>query len=291
MKVVVIGASGQLGSDLMKAFEAEAPIGVDHRMVDIEAPAAVAKMLQHYEPDLVINTAAYHNVEACETYPERAFAVNALSVDRLALQCASAGSAFAHISTDYVFDGNAAVPYAESVVPNPINAYGISKVAGELLVKRGLERYFIFRTSGLYGIRGSSSKGYTFIERILAQAAEGRELRVVTDITFSPSYTRHVADAIRAIVASGAYGTYHVTNAGACTWHAFAVEILDQAGITADVAETVSSAFPSLARRPAYSALQAAGMERLGLPALPPWKDGIRAYLAERRLSGAPRSA
>lgn len=291
MKVVIIGASGQLGSDLMKAFEEEAPIGVDRRVIDIEAPAAVAKMLQHYKPDLVINTAAFHNVDSCETYPERAFSVNALSVDRLALQCASAGCALAHVSTDYVFDGNAGEPYAESDAPNPINAYGISKLAGELLVKRGLERYFIFRTSGLYGIRGSSNKGYTFIERILSQAAEGRELRVVTDITFSPSYTRHVAQAIRSIVASGAYGTYHVTNGGACTWHAFAVEVLRQAGVTADVVETVSSAFPSLARRPAYSALRAAGLERLRLPALPPWGDGIRAYLDERGLRAAPRSA
>jgi dTDP-4-dehydrorhamnose reductase len=282
VRIVVVGAGGQLGADLMSAFADHGPVGVDHRMVDIEVPAAVSKMLVRYRPELVINTAAFHNVELCETRPDRAFAVNALAVDGLAAQCAAAGIALMHVSTDYVFDGRSAVPYGELDPPHPLSSYAISKYAGELLVRRHLDEAYIVRTSGLYGIRGSSTKGYTFIDRILSQAAEGKPIRVVTDITFSPSYTRHVAETIRQIVETKKFGTYHVTNSGYCTWHEFAVEILGQAGFDVPVARTTSAEFPTLARRPAFSALAHTALDALGLPPIPSWQAGVRAYLAER---------
>jgi len=266
----------------MLALADHQPIGVDRKLVDIEVGAAVSKMLVQYRPELVINTAAYHNVELCETMPERAFAVNALAVDGLAAQCAVAGVALLQVSTDYVFDGSASTPYAEDAAPNPLSAYAISKYAGERLVKRHLAEAYIVRTSGLYGARGSASKGPTFIERILTQARDGKPIRVVTDITFSPSYTRHVAETIRHIVESKRYGTYHVTNAGHCTWYEFAAEILRQAGSDAPVTRTTSAEFTSLARRPTFSALAHPALERLGISAPPPWQEGIRAYLAER---------
>ena len=282
MRTLIIGASGQLGNDLMRAFADDEPIGVDHAMVDIEAPSAIAKLLVHHRPDLVINTAAFHNVDLCELRPDRAFAVNALAVDQLAAQCASAGAAFAQISTDYVFDGTAHRPYGEDDAPNPLSSYGISKYAGERLLQRHSERFFIFRTCGLYGIRGSSTKGYTFIERILTTAERGDPLRVVTDITFSPSYTRHVANAIRQIVETGRFGTYHVTNSGECTWYEFATEILRRAKIDAPIARTTSGEFPTLAKRPAYSALAHGAMSAAGLGTVPAWQEGITAYLEER---------
>ena len=276
----------------MAAFTDLEPIGIDHRNVDIEVPAAIATMLLRHKPDLVINTAAFHNVELCETRPDRAMAVNGLAVDQLAAQCASAKVDFAHLSTDYVFDGKSARPYLESDPCRPLSAYGISKYAGELLIGRSTERAYIFRTSGLYGIRGSSVKGYTFIDRILTQATEGRPLRVVDDVTFSPSYTRHVAKWIRRVVESGHFGTYHVTNAGACTWFEFATEALLQAGLAADLTATTQAAFPSLARRPAYSALAHDALQALDLPDVPSWQEGIREYLAERRgsLQASPSS-
>lgn len=283
MRIVVIGASGQLGSDLMSAFADLSPVGVDHKLVDIEVPAAISKMLVRYRPDLVINTAAFHNVELCETRPDRAFAVNALAVDGLAAQCAAAGVALLHVSTDYVFDGAATRPYPEDAAPNPLSAYAISKYAGELLVQRHLSEAYVVRTSGLYGVRGSSTKGYTFIDRILTQAVDGKPIRVVTDITFSPSYTRHVARTIRHIVERGRYGTYHVTNSGYCTWHEFAVEILKQAGFDVPVAPTTSAEFPTLARRPAFSALAHDALAALDIPPVPSWQEGVGAYLAERR--------
>ncbi len=282
MRVVVVGRLGQLGSALMTAFADLEPVGLDRRLLDIEAPSAVSAMLARHRPDLVINTAAFHDVEVCEARPDRAFAVNALAIDGLAAQCAVAGSALLHVSTDYVFDGTATRPYSETDAPNPISAYGISKYAGELSIRRHLAEAYVIRTSGLYGGRGSTSKGVTFIERILAQAAQGVPIRVVTDVTFSPSYTRHVAAAVRRIVDRQAYGTYHVTNGGSCTWHEFAEDILRQARIEAPVSRVTSEAFPGMARRPAFSALAHDALDRLGIPAIPGWREGIRDYLSER---------
>ena len=282
MRVLVVGASGQLGRELMKAFADTNPVGVDHALVDVEHPIAFATALRRHAPDLVINTAAFHNVELCETRPDRAFAVNALAVDACAAQCANAGISFAHVSTDYVFDGSATEPYDETAPARPINAYGISKYAGELLVARSAPRHYIFRTSGLYGIAGSSTKGYTFVERILTQAEAGKPLRVVDDVTFSPSYAPHVAATIRRVVESERFGTYHVTNAGACTWYEFATEALRCAGIAADVTAVTQATFPSIANRPPYSALANDAVAELGIEPAPPWTVGVAAYLAER---------
>jgi len=282
VRVVIIGASGQLGSDLMTAFASYEPTGVDHRLFDIEVPTAISTMLLRHRPDLVINTAAFHNVELCETRPDRAFAINALAVDGLAAQCANAGAILAHISTDYVFDGTATQPYREDDATRPLSTYGISKQAGERLLWRSCERGYVFRTSGLYGLRGSSTKGYTFIERVLAQAAENKTLRVVTDITFSPSFTGHVAHAIRRIVERGVFGTYHVTNTGACTWYDFAREALAQTGYDVPIERVTSATYPTLARRPIYSPLEHAAMNALALEPIESWQDGIRAYLAQK---------
>lgn len=282
MKVVIVGASGQLGSDLMRAFADLDPAGVDHKLFDIESTAAISKIFLRFRPDLVINTAAFHNVELCETRPDRAFAVNTLAVDALAGQCAAANVVLAHISTDYVFDGNRSTPYGEGDPTRPTSAYGISKLAGEYLMWRNLENGYVIRTSGLYGLRGSSTKGYTFVERVLKQAADGAPIRVVTDVTCTPSYTMHVARAVRRIVERGVFGTYHVTNSGACTWYDFAREALRQAGFSRDVEATTSSAFPTNVKRPAYSVLANDAMYDLGLDPMPSWQDGISAYLRER---------
>jgi dTDP-4-dehydrorhamnose reductase len=281
-RIIIIGGTGQLGSDLCATFADFAPAAPDSKTVDIERPSAIGAMLARFRPTLVINTSAFHNVEHCETRADRAFAINTIAVENLATQCSAAGSAFAHISTDYVFDGLAREPYTEDAPTEPINVYGISKLAGELVIKRRTERYFIFRTSGLYGLRGTSNKGVTFIERMLSQAAAGKPLRVVDDTTFSPSFTVHVARAIRSILERGAFGTYHVTNAGACSWYDFAETIFREAGVTADLSPVSSATFPSYARRPAYSALRHGAIERLGLPEIPAWALGVREYLGAR---------
>ena len=278
--ILIVGSRGQLGSALMRVYEDRAPVGVEHRLFDVEDAAAVATLFARYRPDVVINTAAYHVVDLCETRPERAFAVNAFAVDRLAAHCTAASARFVHISTDYVFDGTATEPYPEDAATAPLNAYGASKVAGEHLLRRHGAEHVVVRTSGLYGATGAASKGGSFAERTLRAARAGEPMRVVDDVTTTPSHVAHVAAAIRAIVDAGATGTYHVTNAGSCTWHAFAMELVRQAGFDARIEAVPSATFASIVRRPAYSVLAPGAMRAAGLAPLPAWEDGIRDYLA-----------
>jgi len=282
-RVLVIGAAGQLGSALMAAFADDAA-GVDHGRLDLEDPSGVATLLARSRPEVVVNTAAFHNVEQCERLPERAFAINALAVDRLAGLCTQAGARLVHLSTDYVFSGEASTPYREDAAAEPANAYGASKIAGEHLLRRHGDGHVVIRTSGLYGTGSTSvGKGGSFAERILRQARAGERIRVVDDTETTPSNTAHVAAAIRAIVDRGLGGRFHVTNGGSCSWHAFATELLRQAGLPAAVEAVSSATFPSLARRPRYSVLAHAAMTASGLPPMPGWQEGITTYLASER--------
>jgi len=283
-RIVIVGASGQLGTELVAELAPYKPIAADRAAYDLGDHDAMRSLVSRFAPTLVINTAAYHNVEHCEIHPDRALAINAIAVDALANACALAGAAFAQVSTDYVFDGRTDRPYCEADGINPINAYGVSKAAGEQLIRRHGERHFVFRTSGLYGRAGSSTKGYTFVERVLGQAERGEPIRVVDDMTFSPSYARDVASAIRRILQNGTFGTYHVTNAGHCTWFAFAAEAFRLAGLQPTDFQPVSyRSFDRYIDRPAFSALDlgAIARERIALP--PHWMDGLAAYIAERR--------
>lgn len=279
-RIAVIGAGGQLGSALVTALAGLEVLALERAALDIERPDSVAGMLRGYRPTLVINTAAFHNVEQCQQQPERAFAVNAIAIDALAAACAAADAAFAHVSTDYVFDGSARAPYDEGAPPRPLNVYGVSKYAGELALGARLPAAFVFRTSGLYGTSGRSGKGPTFVERMRSGARAGTPLRVVDDIRQTPSYAPHVAAAIRAILATGTFGTYHVTNSGECSWYEFALEILRQSHLEARIERTTSEVAGGAAHRPKYSVLAHRGMQRLGLPPMPDWRAGLRAYLS-----------
>lgn len=279
----VIGATGQLGHDLLAAFAGEGPVGLGHADVSIEDRASVEAALDRANPDLVVNTAAYHNVPLCETHQSQALAVNAVGVMNLALACEKRGIPLLTVSTDYVFDGKKGAPYDESDEAHPLSVYGNSKLAGELLATAACSKTFVVRTSGLFGAVGSKTKGYTFIDRILKQARAGEQIEAVTDMTFSPSYTAHVAAAIRTIVQRGGFGTYHVTNSGACTWYDFAVEALRQAGLEARVTPILTAEWRSDVRRPANSSLAHRRLQAEGLPAMPPWQEGIAEYLKVAR--------
>ena len=281
-RVLIIGGTGQLGTDLLRTFADRMPIAPDRRLTELTEPAALRTLLTRYRPTIVINTAAYHNVEHCEVYPERAMAVNAVGVDMLAGLCAAANVPLLHISTDYVFDGKSGRAYREDDAAAPVNAYGISKLAGELLIRRHGPRHFIIRTSGLYGRAGSSTKGYTFIERVLGQAERGEPVRVVDDMVFSPSYTRDVAQTIRTIVESGRFGTYHVTNGGACSWYEFAEEAFRLAGLTPDLQAVKSASFDPFIERPMHSPLDPAALRAASLALPRSWRDGLAAYVSER---------
>jgi dTDP-4-dehydrorhamnose reductase len=285
-RVVVIGAQGQLGSELMAALAPHRPYGPARAEFDLTDRAAVRRLFDERRPSLVVNCAAFHQVETCESEPATAFAVNALAVDALAAECARAGAAFAHVSTDYVFDGETRRPYDEGDAARPLNAYGASKLAGEALLQRHGERWFVFRTSGLFGLNGRSGKGLNFVERMLRGAELDQPLRVVDDLVFAPSYAPHVARAIVELAADNEFGLYHLTNAGACSWWDLAVEALRAAGHAREVEPIRSQHVPGKARRPAFSALAPGELERRGRPSLPSWRDGVRAYVAARTHAG-----
>jgi dTDP-4-dehydrorhamnose reductase len=282
-RVVVFGGSGQLGTEIRRLWDDVEIVAPSSREVDLEDTAAVEGIIERSAPDTVVNCAAYHHVDRCEALPERPFAVNAGAVERLAQACAKRDATFVTYSTDYVFDGTLGRPYIEADAPNPQSVYGVSKLAGEQLVLRLRSRAFVIRTCGVYGTRTSSSKGYTFVDRILTQAQARERPRVVDDMFVSPSYAAHLASATRELVRTQRYGLYHMVNEGPVSWYDFAHEALRQAGLDATIEPISYAAWPSPVRRPAYSALENAKLHALGIR-LPSWQAGIRDYLEARAL-------
>jgi len=280
---LLIGAGGQLGSDLVKALAHEDLIALTHGDMEVCDPAGVRAAIRSRAPQVVINTAAFHRVDDCEREPERAFAVNALGVRNVALACKEQGCVLLHLSTDYVFDGHKGSAYDESDAPRPLNAYGISKLAGEFFIRYLLDRYYIVRTSGLYGVAGSSGKGGNFVELMLRLAHEGKEIRVVNDQTLSPTYTVDLAQALAQLIRTERYGLYHITNSGECSWYQFAAKVFELAGVSAHLEPTTTAAFGAVARRPTYSVLAHKALLAAGLPEMRPWPAALAAYLAERR--------
>jgi len=282
-RILLIGGSGQLGTALRASLTGAAVTAPSHAEFDVATGDAV-RLLATHPCDLAINCTAFLNVDRCEREPEQAFAANAVAVDRLAAAAAASGAAFMTISTDYVFAGDLGRAYRENDVPAPRTTYGVSKLAGEILARRHGPRHYIVRTSAVFGTVGTSNKGYTLIDRVLAQAARGEPTRMVADMTFSPSYAPHVAQAIRRLIDAEAYGTHHVTNAGACTWFEFVRTAFAKAGFADAPLEPVSYAsFGNPTPRPMYSPLENTTFRPLGIAPLPPWEEALDEYLAARR--------
>jgi dTDP-4-dehydrorhamnose reductase len=290
-RVALIGGSGQVGTALRAAFGARVAAAPHHAEVALEDGAALAGLLDAATPDVLINCAAFHNVDLCERDPDRAFALNADAVDAAAAACAQRGIRFVTISSDYVFDGTLGRAYRETDVPNPRTVYGVSKLAGEERTRARGPRHLIIRTSGVFGTTGASNKGKPLIERVLAAAQRGEPTRMVSDIVFSPSYAPHVAAAIRALVDAGAEGTHHVTNAGSCSWYDFVAEALRKAGLADAPLEPATYAeLANPTPRPRYSPLENTTFAALGIAPLPPWEAALDAFLSARsaRLAAAP---
>lgn len=281
MRVLLIGGSGQLGAEIVRRWDDCEIIAPPRAELDLEDAKALETAIAQHRPDALVNCAAFHNVDQCTRQPERAFAANATAVGAAAQACARYDATFVTISTDYVFDGATQRAYTETDAPHPISAYGASKLAGEYLVELLQSRAFVVRTCGLYGDRASSSKGYTFIERIIAQARAGEEVRIVSDVVASPTYAVHLARALRALLDTNAFGLYHASNVGPVSWYDFAVEALRQAGIAHPIEPISATEWKTGTRRPAYSALANQKLAALGI-AIPPWQAGITAYLTDR---------
>jgi dTDP-4-dehydrorhamnose reductase len=285
MKIALIGANGQLGSDLVKMLRpAHDLIPLTHADVEITDRASVDAMMQAHRPDLVMNMAAFHKVDACEEQIEPAFAVNTYGVRNLALTCRAHGAALLHMSSDYVFGGDKtrATPYVETDSPAPINVYGIAKLAGEHFVRYLMDRHFILRVTGLYGVAGSSGKGGNFVELMLRLAKEGKSIRVVDDQRMTPTYTVDLARQIAALIETEHYGLYHATNQGSSTWYEFAAEIFRRSGLTPSLGKAKTGDFGEKATRPAYSVLENKALQAIGLDRMRPWQEALAAYLEER---------
>ena len=276
MKVVVTGAGGQLGLDLLDAFADHDVIGLTHEDLDVADEPAVVGALTHHEPDLVVHAAAWTDVDGCELDPDRAHRVNALGAWWVARACALVGATMVHVSTDYVFDGQGDLPYTEFDPLRPASAYGTSKAAGEHLVRATLAEHHIVRTAWVCGARGRN-----FVRTMLRVGREQGRARVVDDQLGSPTFTRDLAAAIRELAVSGRYGTWHRTNRGECTWFDLAAATFELAGLDVDLQPMKSDELDRPAPRPAYSVLSDRHATLAGLSPLPPWRDGLVRLLDE----------
>lgn len=283
MKILIIGADGQLGSDLCRVIPAEEQIPLTIKELDITDREQSRKVIHKYQPHIVINTAAYHRVDDCEEKVSEAFAVNSVGVKMVAEACREIDSALLHISTDYVFDGSKRTPYIETDIPAPQSVYGISKLAGELILRYMLEKYFIVRTTGLYGVAGCLGKGGgNFVENMIKRAEAQNELRVVNDEILSPTYTADLARKIYELIRTRHYGLYHIVNRGACSWYEFTVKIFELMNKKVKVVPVSAKEYKTKARRPAYSVMANSNLATLGLDDMRDWKEALRAYLTEK---------
>jgi len=281
MRILVLGARGMLGSDLLDEWYSKSPndevIPAGSAEADVRDAAQVEGLVQNARPDWVIVCAAYTDVDGCERNRELAFAVNATGVENVARVAEKIAARVFLVSTDYVFDGQGARPYETSDAVAPINVYGASKAAGEEALRKNCSAWCIGRTSWLFGMHGPS-----FPEKILKAAETRSELSVVNDQIGSPTYSRDLARAIRELVQKDARGMVHITNEGVCSWFDFAREILVRSGreaVPVHPITTDQSVRP--ARRPKYSVLTPASLHGYGIR-LRPWQEALQAFLEER---------
>ncbi|MGJ7910697.1 dTDP-4-dehydrorhamnose reductase [Neobacillus sp. LXY-1] len=278
MKVVVTGAAGQLGQDVVKELEKKGhqAVGIDRSELDITVEADVLAYMNEVKPDAILHCAAYTNVDAAEENEEVAYQINALGTEYLAKAAKQTGAKLLYISTDYVFNGNATEPYETDHPTDPIGAYGRTKLAGEQLLQKHLEQFFIVRTAWVFGAYGQN-----FVKTMLRLGKERGEVGVVHDQVGSPTYTVDLARFMVELVETDRYGVYHATNNGVCSWYEFAVEIFKQAGVEVKVNPLTTEQFPRPAARPKYSVLSKKMLEEQGFTPLQDWKAALDAYLIE----------
>jgi dTDP-4-dehydrorhamnose reductase len=286
LRAAVIGSTGQLGQDLMRAF-GEETVGLTHQDLDVTDGVGVASAMHSLRPDWVLNTAAFHRVDDCETNPALAFAANALGAFNVARAAADVGAGVVFFSTDYVFGGEERErnnPYDEWDNVQPLNVYGISKAAGEQLVMQANARHVVVRSAGLYGT-ATSRKGWTFPELMINKAKTDGMVRVVSDQALSPTFTADLAQKTKELVEEEASGLFHLTNAGECSWFEFARAVFDLAGVEVEMEPIETGETQRRARRPSYSALRTTRVPEAGLSPLRPWEEALDAYLRAKGLS------
>jgi dTDP-4-dehydrorhamnose reductase len=278
VRILVTGSRGQLGQELAETLpeRGHEVVALSRGELDVADAEAVRRSIEAHSPELVINAAAYTNVDGCETETDLAYSVNALGPRNLAQACERRGCQLLHVSTNYVFDGESDRPYEPFDPPNPISAYGRTKLAGEEYVKHLSNRWYIVRSAGVYG------RGHNFVRTMLRVVTERDVLKVKSDEFISPTYARDLAWGIAEVVESGRYGLYHLTNAGSCSWYEFAREIFRLAGVEVEVVPIPGSEYPLPAARPANGLLSSLGSLELRY-----WKEALANYLEREAALGA----
>jgi dTDP-4-dehydrorhamnose reductase len=276
MKVLVTGAAGMLGRDVMLAAgnAGHDIVGFGRPELDVTDAVALEKKLDLERPDVVINCSAWTDVDGAESAEEAAFAVNGSGAGNVAAAAAKVGAGVVYVSTDYVFDGAKGSPYVESDQPAPLSAYGRTKLAGEEATAAANKRHFVVRSAGLFGVGGSN-----FVETMLRLAADHGEVLVVRDQVGSPTYTWHLAYGIVRLIEGIEFGIHHMAAAGKCSWYEFAREIFEQAKVECKVLSATTEMLGRPAPRPAFSALTTQREHAIRLPS---WHDGLAGYLAQR---------
>lgn len=277
IKVLIIGAKGLLAFDLIKIFETDCGvIGATRDDFDVGDEAAVKRFVDFHKPEIIINTAAFTKVDECERDPKKSFEVNGIGAYNVAAAAKAAGAINIYISTNYVFDGNKK-SFSENDVPNPLNIYGASKLAGEILTKTVGGDYYIIRTSWLYGVRRKDS---VFIAQVINSAKIGEPIKVVDDQFGTPTYTLDLARKIKELIDKKApSGIYHITDSGSCSWYEFAEKILELSGLDAELIAIKLAERSPIIKKPKHSVLRSENLEKIGIQKLRNWQEALEDYL------------
>jgi dTDP-4-dehydrorhamnose reductase len=281
MKVVVTGAKGQLGTDLVdllsdRGYEV---YGYGREELDITNFDQVQQVISEVKPDVVIHASAYTKVDLAESEPDQAFLINAYGTRNVAVVSEKVGAKLVYVSTDYVFDGTATSPYNEFARTNPLSVYGKSKLAGEQFVRDLHSKFFIVRTSWVYGKHGNN-----FVKTMLKLAQERDELMVVNDQVGCPTYTVDLANFILGLIQTEKYGIYHVSNSGYCSWYEFAKAIFEEARIEVKVNPCMTKDFPRPAPRPAYSVFEHMALRLNGFSEMRYWREALKEFIIRIKL-------
>ena len=277
MKILITGYKGMLGSDLVETLKNENQhelILTDVEELDITNLDQVKKILNEENPEVIINVAAYTDVDGCETNRDLAYNINSIGPKNLAVVADEINAKLLHISTDYVFDGNNSKPYIEDDKTNPKSYYGETKLQAELFIKDKMENYFIVRTAWLYGFNGKN-----FVKTMLELSKNNDKITVVNDQHGSPTFTKDLAIAICELIKTDKYGTYHVTNNDNCTWYEFASKIFELANIKINIIPVTTSEYPTPAQRPKYSVLSNEKWKNAGFNSLRHYEDALKSYM------------
>jgi dTDP-4-dehydrorhamnose reductase len=286
MKVAIIGANGQLGTDLTEILStAHEVIQLNHADIEITDIDSVRQVLFSHKPQLVLNTAAYHIVPEAEKFPDKAFHINGTGVLNLARVCQDGGIRLVHYSTDYVFDGRKQKPYTEDDCPNPLNVYATTKLSGEYFAQNYCDRSYVIRVSGIYGKVPCRAKGGNFITTMIKLAKEKPEVRVVSDEILTPTPTYEIAKNTAALIKTDAFGLYHMSCEGEVSWFEFAKVIWETLQLETPLYPASVKDFPLLVKRPFYSVLENYNLSRLGVNEMPEWRQALVNFLKQNLIS------